>query len=171
MGEVGEKNSQSIERAAAQRNDARPFSIQPEAPEERGKSQDENTDRKRQGYLRNAPSKLFRQRDAENAPGIDGAERDLEKHSRDGDYPPIVCSHKLLLRKQRYRNTILWYCIVGGLVDLQVRHDQFRRRVSEPLRKRKLLIAIALEHFEKNQIGIAGVLDVMQQRFLHIAHV
>ena len=70
MGEAGEKNSQPIERAAAQRNDARPFSIQPEAPEERGKSQDENTDRKRQGYLRNAPSKLFRQRDAENAPAM-----------------------------------------------------------------------------------------------------
>src|ERR1700731_1553308 len=97
MGETGEKNSEPVERTASQCNDARPFAVRPETAEERGKSQNENADRKREGYLRNAPSELLRERRAENAPRIDRTERDLEEHSRDRDYPAIIGSHRLII--------------------------------------------------------------------------
>src|SRR5205807_10120597 len=58
MREAGEKNSQSIERPARQCNDARPFSIQPQATKERGNAQDKNADRERQHNLRNPPPEL-----------------------------------------------------------------------------------------------------------------
>src|SRR5260370_32104586 len=93
MREAGEKDAEPVEPAAAQRDNARSFAIQPQAAEERRKSQNENTDRKRQGYLRDAPSELLRERRAENAPGIDCTQRDLETHSRHRDYPAITRSH------------------------------------------------------------------------------
>ena len=51
MREAGEKNSQPIERATSQCNDARSFAVQPQSTKERGKAQHENADRKGQRYF------------------------------------------------------------------------------------------------------------------------
>src|SRR5437667_12854229 len=97
MREAGEKNSQGIERPARERNHARPFSIQPKATEKRGNAQHKNADRERQRYFRNTPAELLRERDTKNAPGINRTQRDLEKHSRDCDYPAIIRTHRLII--------------------------------------------------------------------------
>src|SRR6267154_1385887 len=96
MGEAGEKNSESVKRASGQCNNAWPCAIQPQTAEERGKSKNENADREGQGYFRNAPAELFRKRDTEDAPGIDRAERDLQTHSCDCNYPTIIRLHDLI---------------------------------------------------------------------------
>src|SRR5882724_1389708 len=66
---------------------------------------------------------------------------------------------------------ILGNCVEGRFINPQVRHDQFRRRMRQPLRKRQVLVETALEHFKKYQVRVTGVLDVMQQRFLHVPDV
>src|ERR1700682_3250503 len=104
MREAGERNSEPIERAAGQCNDARPRAVQPQATEERSKPQDKNADRKRQRYFRDAPAELLRERRAENAPGIDRTERDLEEHARDCDYPAIIRAHDLIIMGLRPRH-------------------------------------------------------------------
>ena len=43
--------------------------------------------------------------------------------------------------------------------------------MGEPFREGKVLIEAALEHLQKFEIGIAGILDVMGQRFEDIADV
>src|SRR5258708_23122616 len=93
MGEAGEKDSQTVEGAAGQRDDARSFAIQPQAAEERSKPKNKNADRKGQRDFGDAPTELFREWKAENAPGVDRAHRDLQKHSRDCDDPAIARSH------------------------------------------------------------------------------
>src|SRR5580700_8355713 len=93
MREAGEKNSQPVESAPSQGNDAGSFAVQPKAAEERGKSQDKNADREGQCDFGNTPPKLLRQRDTENAPSVDRAERDLQKHACNCDYPTIIRSH------------------------------------------------------------------------------
>src|SRR5258707_106519 len=93
MREAGEKDSQAVKRAAGQCDDARSFAIQPQAAEERGKSKNKNADRKGQRDFGNAPAKLFREWDTENAPGIDRAQRDLQKYSGDCDDPAIARWH------------------------------------------------------------------------------
>jgi len=50
-----------------------------------------------------------------------------------------------------------------------MRHDQFWRRVGQPLREREILKAICLEHLQEHQIGVACVLDVVQQGLLHVS--
>src|ERR1700732_1993872 len=97
MREAGEKNSQAIEYAAGQCHDSRSFAVQPQTTEERSNAQDKNADRKRQRYFRNAPTELLRKRNTENAPGIDGTQRNLEEDTCDCDYPSIISSHKFLL--------------------------------------------------------------------------
>src|ERR1700736_1314116 len=96
MREAGEKNSEAVKRAAGQRDDARSFAIQPEATKKRGKSQNENADRKSESYLRNAPAELLCQRRAENAPRVNGTKGDLEERSCNGDYPTITRFHDLI---------------------------------------------------------------------------
>src|ERR1700682_5598414 len=93
---AGEKKSKPLERAAGHRDNPRPGTIQPQASEECGKSEDENADRKSQRYLRNAPSELLCQGRAKDAPRINRTECDLEEHSRDRDYPSITRSHGLI---------------------------------------------------------------------------
>src|ERR1700720_2884913 len=93
MREAGEKDSQTVESTAGQGDDARSFAIQPQASEERSKSKNKNADRKRQRDFGNAPAKLFREWNAENAPGVDRAQRDLQKNSGDCDQPTIARSH------------------------------------------------------------------------------
>src|SRR6266850_3872735 len=93
MREAGEKDSQTVESAAGQCDDARSFAIQPQAAEERSEAKNKNADRKGQRYFGDAPTELFREWNAENAPGVDRAQRDLQKHSRDCDDPAIARSH------------------------------------------------------------------------------
>ena len=54
---------------------------------------------------------------------------------------------------------------------MQMRHDQFRRRVSQPFREGKVLKAIGLEHLQEHQIGVACILDVVQQALLHVSDI
>jgi hypothetical protein len=84
-------------------------------------------------YFRDAPAELLRERDTENAPGIDRTQRDLEKHSRDCNRPSVISSHKFLLSQRHYYAAVLRNGIVGSPVDAQVRHDRFRRSMSQPL--------------------------------------
>src|SRR4029077_835956 len=93
MREAGEKDSQTVEGAAGQRDDARAFAIQPQAAEEGSKSKNTNTNREGQRDFGDAPTELFRQWNAENAPGVDRAQRDLQKNSGDYDDPAIPRSH------------------------------------------------------------------------------
>src|SRR4029077_14458095 len=67
------------------------------------------------------------------------------------------------LSYRHYHRRLSWYCIEGRFVDIQMRLDQFRRRVSQPLRERKVLKAIGFEHLQEHQIGVACVFDVVQQ--------
>src|ERR1700719_2777622 len=96
MREAGEKDSQTVKRATSQCDDARSFAIQPQAAEERGKPKNKNADGKGQRDFGNAPAKLFREWNAENAPGVDRAQRDLQKHSGDCNQPTIARSHGLV---------------------------------------------------------------------------
>src|SRR6266404_5646032 len=93
MREAGEEDSQTVESAAGQCDDARSFAIQPQATEECSKSKNKNADRKGQRDFGNAPAELFREWNTENAPGVDRAQRNLQKHSGDCDYPAIARSH------------------------------------------------------------------------------
>src|SRR6266403_3371347 len=93
MREAGEEDSQTVEGAAGQCDDARSFAIQPQAAEERSKSKNKDADRKGQRDFGNAPAKLFREWNTENAPGVYCAQRNLQKHSRDCDDPAIARSH------------------------------------------------------------------------------
>jgi len=49
--------------------------------------------------------------------------------------------------------------------DLSVAENEFRRSVREPLGKREVLINAGLKHFQKFQIGSAGIFDVMAAEF------
>src|SRR5438552_7687434 len=96
MREAGEKDSQAVKRATSQCDDARSLAIQPQAAEERSKPKNKNADRKGQRYFGDAPAELLREWDTENAPGIDRAESDLQKHSSDCDDPATARSHALI---------------------------------------------------------------------------
>src|SRR5438105_2474832 len=63
------------------------------------------------------------------------------------------------------------YRIERCLIDLEMSHDQFRRRVGQPLRERKVLVLRAFEHLEEDQVAIPCVLDVVQQSFFDVADV
>ena len=43
--------------------------------------------------------------------------------------------------------------------------------MSEPLRERQVLIEAALEHLQKSQVGVTGILNVVGKRLLDIANV
>jgi len=52
-----------------------------------------------------------------------------------------------------------------------VLHRQFRRDVGNPVVERDILITWCLEHLEKNEIRVAGILDLVAECFRRIAHV
>jgi len=56
-----------------------------------------------------------------------------------------------------------WYRIEVRFVDMQMRDEQFRRRASQLHRERKVLKTISLEHLQEHQIGVACILDLVQQ--------
>ena len=97
MREAGEKNSQPIERATSQCNNAPSFTVQPQSTKERSTTQHENADRKGQCFFLDAPSELLCQWHSENAPGVNSAERDLDEDSRDRDYLTIIRAHRLII--------------------------------------------------------------------------
>jgi len=74
------------------------------------------------------------QPNAENTPSIDRAQSDLQEHSGYCNDPPIS-SHKFLLSQGHYYAAVFGNCIVSCPVDVQVRHDRFRRSMSQPLRE------------------------------------
>src|SRR5437016_14582141 len=81
----------------------------------------------------------------------------LRRHSSGQGY-----DHAAILRNR----------IEGRLVDAQMRHDRFRRRVSQPLRKGEVLKTIDLaEHLQEYKIGVTCVLDVVQQGLLDVSDV
>src|SRR6266404_1766650 len=92
-GKARKENAKSVKKRAGQRDDARPFPRHPQSAKERGKSQNENADGKRQRYFRDAPAELLRQRHTENTPRVDRAERDLEEHAGNRNRPAIRCFH------------------------------------------------------------------------------
>jgi hypothetical protein len=93
-GETRQKNAGSIEKSTSERNDSWSLAIEPEAAEKRRHTQHKNADRKGQRNLGNAPSKLPREREPKNAPGVNGAQSDLQKDASNGN-TPTVCFHKL----------------------------------------------------------------------------
>src|SRR5258706_11972978 len=66
---------------------------------------------------------------------------------------------------------ILLNCVERRSIDAKMRHHQFWRRVSQPICERQVLVVAALVHFEKYQICVTCILDVMQKRFLHVSNV
>src|SRR6266852_5283482 len=62
----------------------------------------------------------------------------------------LVWINSLLPR--HHHELFLWNRVVGRLIDAQMRHDQFRRRVGQPLRERHILIITAFEHFQEDQV-------------------
>jgi len=91
--EARQKNAEAIERSPGERDDPRPFSIHPQTAKERSEAEHENADGEGERDLRNAPAKLFRQRDAKHTPRVNGAQHDLEKHTGYRDHPAIRSFH------------------------------------------------------------------------------
>ena len=42
-------------------------------------------------------------------------------------------------------------------------HDEFGRRVGDPVGEREVLVGVGLEHLEKDEVGVAGVFDVVAE--------
>src|SRR5260221_6500796 len=74
------------------------------------------------------------------------------------------------LARQDY-DLILLNCVERRFIDAKMRHHQFGRRVGQPLCERQVLVVAALEHLQKYQICVTGILNVMQKRFLHVSNV
>ena len=87
--EAGQEDSCSVKDSSGEGDLSRAGAAHPQASNERGKSQREDGDRERQRNLRNRPAECFGERDAEDAPGIDGAERDLNDDASNCDGPAI----------------------------------------------------------------------------------
>src|SRR5260370_4259618 len=78
---------------------------------------------------------------------------------------------KVCLLTRRYDEFLLRNRVECRLINPQVCHDKFRWSVGQPLRQRKILIVAALEHLQEDQVRVTCILNVMQQRFLHVPDV
>ena len=58
-----------------------------------------------------------------------------------------------------------------ALSRIEMGRNQFWRRVGKPFGERQVLVVAGLEHFEKFQVGVAHILDIMRKSFLDVADV
>jgi hypothetical protein len=81
--------AETVEEAAGERDNARPFPIQPQTAEEAGNSQDKNGDRKRKSYFLNRPMELLCEGNPENTPRVNCAKGHLHQEARCCEPPAI----------------------------------------------------------------------------------
>jgi hypothetical protein len=87
IGEARQENSSAIKKSTRERNDSWTPAIEPQAAEKCRHTEHKNADRKSQRDFGNAPSELLRKRQSKYAPGVNGAQRYLEKHTSNSDTP------------------------------------------------------------------------------------
>src|SRR5258708_28540384 len=102
--------------------------------------------------------------------------RDRSKDAR-GLRRPMTCNNQRHLEVygpvlfRHHHDFVLRHGVERGLVNAEVSHREVRWCVAESFREREVLIEAALEHFQKFQVGVARVLNIVGQRFLDIANV
>src|SRR5260370_193706 len=70
-----------------------------------------------------------------------------------------------------HNNFVLRHGVERSFINAQMGYHEFRWCVGEPLRKRQVLIEAALEHLQKFQVVVAGILNVVGQRLEDISNV
>jgi hypothetical protein len=93
---TSEKDAEAIQKSARERDDARPFPIQPQPAEETRDSENKNRNCERKGYFLDRPVKLSRQGNPENTPCVNRTKSHLHQEARYCEPPAICIRHKLL---------------------------------------------------------------------------
>ncbi len=89
IGETRKQDADAVQKAAREGDDPGSLAVEPEAAHKSGDAQDEDADGEGKSNFGNAPAKLARQRHPKDAPGIDGAQCDLQKHPRNSNAQTI----------------------------------------------------------------------------------
>ena len=70
-----------------------------------------------------------------------------------------------------YNRLLLGNCIDHRLAHLQVLVHQKMWRMGHPFSERDVFIMVALEHFQKDQIGVADIFDIVRLRLRNVTHI
>jgi hypothetical protein len=89
IGEARKQDADTVQKATRERDNPGSLAIEPKAAHEGGDAKHKDADGKRQRNFGNAPAKLVRERHPKDAPGIDGAQCDLQKHARNSNAQTI----------------------------------------------------------------------------------
>src|SRR6266849_6781898 len=106
IGETREKDSGAIQEPTRDRDNSRAFAIEPQTAKESRDAQHKDADGEGQRDFGNTPAKLLREGHAENTPGVNGAECNLQKNTGDSD-TPTVCHSSRNSRSLRLRRRTL----------------------------------------------------------------